>query len=298
MALADAATTARVLAPAVDAETTERSIRWATWRRRLIVGIPGGVVALLLLVCFVGPLVLPLPSPIGGNVLDSALPPGSPGHPLGTDVNGNDVLSRLIYGGRTSLTVAIAVNLIGTVLGGIIGAIAGYLGGKTDTIIMRALDVLIAFPSLVLTIAIAQALGPSLPNTVLALCAFSIPAVARISRSATLRVVNMPFIQAAELSGSPSWRILLRHIAPNIVPQMLNFAMLGMGIVIVTEGALSFLGLGIPAPQPSWGNMIYEGQQSLSATPLLVLWPSLALLVTVLAFNLLGENVRDEMSGR
>ncbi|KAA9133670.1 ABC transporter permease [Microbacterium caowuchunii] len=297
MALADAATTARVLAPAV-VDPSERSMRWAKIRRRLIVAIPGGVVGFLLVLCFIGPFVLPLPSPIGGSVLDSALPPGSPGHPLGTDVNGNDVLSRLLFGGRTSLTVAIAVNLIGTVVGGIIGAIAAYLGGITDTIIMRALDVLIAFPSLVLTIAIAQALGPSLPNTVLALCAFSIPAVARISRSATLRVVNMPFIQAAELSGSPSWRILLRHIAPNIIPQMLNFAMLGMGIVIVTEGALSFLGLGIPAPQPSWGNMIYEGQQSLSATPLLVLWPSLALLVTVLAFNLLGENVRDEMSGR
>ncbi|WP_205857000.1 ABC transporter permease, partial [Phytoactinopolyspora endophytica] len=127
---------------------------------------------------------------------------------------------------------------------------------------------------------------------------FSIPAVARVARSATLRVTSMPFVQAAELSGSPWWRILLRHIAPNITPQMLNFALLGMGIVIVTEGALSFLGLGVPAPDPSWGNMIFEGQQSLSATPLLVLWPSLALLVTVLAFNLLGENVRDEMSGR
>ncbi|WES64525.1 ABC transporter permease [Microbacter sp. GSS18] len=295
MAVADVGTTSRVLVPV---DTAARSIMWAKWRRRMVVGIPAAIVALLLFICFVGPYVFPLPAPVGGSILDSALPPGSPGHPLGTDVNGNDVLSRLIYGGRASLTVAIAVNAIGLVIGGGMGALSGYLGGTADTIIMRVLDVFIAFPSLVLTIAIAQVLGPSLPNTILALCAFSIPAVARIARSATLRVVNMPFIQAAELSGSPAWRVLFRHIAPNITPQMINFALLGMGIVIVTEGALSFLGLGIPAPDPSWGNMIFEGQQSLSATPLLVLWPSLALLVTVLAFNLLGENVRDEMSGR
>ncbi|MGK3951372.1 ABC transporter permease [Microbacterium sp. I2] len=295
MAVADAATTAAALTPI---DVVDRSIVWARWRRRLVVWLPAGFVVLLLLTCFVGPYVLPLPAPVGGSVLESSLPPGSPGHPLGTDINGNDVLSRLIYGGQASLTVAIATNVIGLLIGGLVGALSGYLGGRADTWIMRGLDVLIAFPSLVLTIAIAQVLGPSLPNTVLALLAFSIPAVARIARSATLRVVNMPFVQAASLSGSPWWRVLLRHIAPNITPQMLNFALLGMGIVIVTEGALSFLGMGIPAPSPSWGNMIYEGQQSLSATPLLVLWPSLALLVTVLAFNLLGENVRDEMSGR
>lgn len=295
MAVADPATTVAALTPI---ESSAGSLRWARVRKRLVVWVPAGFVIFLLLICFVGPLVLPLPAPIGGSVLESQLPPGSPGHLLGTDVNGNDVLSRLVFGGRASLTVAIAVNLIGLVVGGVMGALSGYLGGTADTIIMRVLDVLIAFPSLVLTIAIAQILGPSLPNTILALTAFAVPAVARIARSATLRVVNMPFMQAAELSGSPWWRILLRHIAPNITPQMLNFALLGMGIVIVTEGALSFLGLGIPAPSPSWGNMIYDGQQSLSATPLLVLWPSLALLVTVLAFNLLGENVRDEMSGR
>lgn len=288
-----------VSVPAPDAPDSEpRALRWGGLRRRLVMGLPLAFVALLMLACFVGPSVLPLHPPVGGDILSSALPPGSPGHPLGTDINGNDVLSRLLHGGQSSLLVAISVNLIGLVVGGGIGALSGYAGGWLDNVIMRVLDVFIAFPSLVLTIAIAQALGPSLPNTILALTAFSVPAVARVARSATLRVKTMPFVQAAELSGSPAWRILLRHIAPNITPQMLNFAMLGMGIVIVTEGALSFLGLGIPAPSPSWGNMIFEGQQSMSATPLLVLWPSLALLATVLSFNLLGENIRDEMSGR
>ena len=280
------------------ASTTATGMRSAKIRHRLMLWIPGGFVLLVMVVCFVGPYVLTLPAPIGGDILESSLPPGSPGHLFGTDSSGNDILSRLIYGGRSSLIVAITVNAIGLAIGGIIGAISAYAGGVTDSIIMRALDVLIAFPSLVLIIVIAQGLGPSLPTTILALIAFSIPAVARLARSATLRVTSMPFIQAAELSGSPAWRVLLRHIAPNIAPQLLNFLALGMGIIIVTEGALSFLGLGIPVPNPSWGNMIFDGQQALSATPLQVLWPSLALLLTVLAFNLLGESVRDEMSGR
>ena len=277
---------------------TASRMRLAEIRRRLLVWVPAGFLLLLMAVCFVGPYVLPIPSPIGGSVLDSTLPAGSPGHLLGTDTDGNDILSRLIYGGRSSLFVAITVNLIGLLVGGTIGAVSAFVGGMTDAIIMRALDVLIAFPSLVLIIVIAQGLGPSIPTTILALIAFSIPAVARLARAATLRVTRMPFIQAAELSGSPGWRVLLRHIAPNIAPQLLSFLMLGMGIVIVAEGGLSFLGLGIPVPNPSWGNMIYSGQQALSATPLLVVWPSLALLLTVLSFNLLGENVRDEMTGR
>jgi peptide/nickel transport system permease protein len=267
-------------------------------RRRPTLWVSAGIVAFLLLTCFLGPFVLQLPAPVGGSVLDSSLPPGSPGHPLGTDVNGNDVLSRLIYGGRASLTVGVAVNVIGLVIGGTLGALAPYLGGKADTLIMRGLDVVIAFPSLVLVIVLAQVLGQSLPNTIMALSAFSIPAVARVARAATLKVMSMPYIQAAQLAGSPWWRVLFRHVAPNIVPQLANFAMLGMALVVVTEGALSFLGLGIPPPAPSWGNMIFEAQQSLSATPMLVLWPSLALLVTVLAFNLLGESIRDEVTGR
>ncbi|GAA3663248.1 ABC transporter permease [Microbacterium marinilacus] len=275
-----------------------RGARWARWRRSVVIGLPLTVIGLLFLACFAGPYVLNLPAPVGGSVLDSALPLGTPGHPLGTDVNGNDVLSRLLHGGQASLIVAVAVNAIGVGIGGVIGSLSAFLGGRADTVIMRFLDILIAFPSLVLVIAIAQVFGPALSTTILALSFFSIPGVARVARSATLRVTSMPFVQAAELGGSPRWRTLLFHIAPNVLPQMLNFALLGMGIVIVTEGALSFLGMGIPAPAPSWGNMIYQGQQSLSATPLLVLWPSLALLLAVLSFNLLGENVRDEMSAR
>ncbi|GAA1318929.1 ABC transporter permease [Pseudonocardia xinjiangensis] len=264
----------------------------------LAVAVPAGAVALIALACFVGPLVLPVPPPIGGSVLESYLPAFSPGHLLGTDPNGNDILARILYGGRSSLIVAVTVNLIGLLVGGTLGALSGFAGGVVDTVIMRVLDVLIAFPSLVLTLAVAQSLGPSQTNTILALAFFSIPAFARISRAATLRLRELPFMAAAGLCGTPGWRILLRHVAPNIAPQLITFGMLGMGIVIVIEGALSFLGLGIPPPAPSWGNMIAQGQQSISATPMLVVWPSAVLFVTVLAFNLLGESLRARWSGR
>jgi peptide/nickel transport system permease protein len=260
--------------------------------------VPATILTVIVAACFLGPVVLPIPEPVGGNVLDSYLPAFSPGHLLGTDPNGNDILSRVLNGGQSSLVIALAVNVLGLLVGGTLGALSGFVGGRTDMVIMRLLDVLIAFPSLVLTLAVAQSLGPSRLNTILALAFFSVPAFARVSRAATLRLRELPFMAAAELCGTPAWRVLFRHLAPNIAPQLVTFGLLGMGIVIVIEGALSFLGLGIPAPAPSWGNMIAQGQQSLSATPMLVVWPSLALFVTVLTFNILGENLRSRWSRR
>jgi peptide/nickel transport system permease protein len=284
--------------PGVEHEHEEAPARGRRWTKNLGTWIPAGVIAFVVIACFLGPALLSLPSPVGGNVLESNQPALSPGHILGTDPNGNDILSRLLYGGRASLFIAVAVNIIGLAIGGTLGALSGYVGGKVDTVIMRLLDVLIAFPSLVLTLAVAQALGPSIRNTIFALAFFSIPAFARVARSAVLRLREMPFMAAAELAGTSGRRILFKHLAPNIAPQLITFGMLGMGIVIIIEGALSFLGLGIPDPDPSWGNMVATGQLSLSATPMLVVWPSLALLITVLAFNLLGENLRGRWSGR
>jgi peptide/nickel transport system permease protein len=269
-----------------------------TWLRRLGIIVPSGLLGLVVLLCFLGPLVLPIPGPIGGNVLDSDLPAFSPGHFLGTDGNGNDIFARILNGGRNSLIVAVAVNALGLVIGGAFGAFSAYAGGAMDTLIMRVFDVLIAFPSLVLILAVAQSLGPSIPTAIMALTFFSIPAVARVSRAATLSLCELPFIAAAKLCGTPWWRVLFRHIAPNIAPQLLTFGILGMGLIIIIEGALSFLGLGIPPPAPSWGNMISEGQASLSATPMRVIWPSLFLFFTVLSFNLLGEALRSRWSSR
>ena len=264
----------------------------------LAVTVPAAILVLMLIACFFGPTILSLPPPVGGDVLESNLPMFSPGHVFGTDQVGNDMLSRILHGGSTSLQIAIAVNLIGLLVGGSLGALAAYWGGRIDPIIMRLLDVLIAFPSLVLALAIAQSLGPSKVNTIFAVAFFSVAAFARIARAATLQLREQTFMTAARLSGTPAWRTLVRHIAPNILPGLLTFALLGMGIIIIIEGALSFLGLGVPPPDPSWGNMIATGQQTLSATPRYVLLPSAFLFVTVLAFNLLGDALRSRWSVR
>jgi peptide/nickel transport system permease protein len=264
----------------------------------LDVAIPVAVIAFMTFACFLGPAILSLPPPVGGDILNADLPMFSPGHPLGTDQVGNDMLSRVLHGGRTSLLIAVAVAGSGLIFGGALGALAGYAGGKLDSIIMRTVDVLIAFPSLVLALAVAQSLGPSKENTVLAIAPFAIAANTRIARAATLQLREQTFISAARLCGTPGRRILLRHVAPNILPSMLTFGLLGMGIIIILEGALSFLGLGVPAPEPSWGNMIATGQQTLAATPRYVLVPSAFLFVTVLAFNMLGDALRARWSVR
>jgi peptide/nickel transport system permease protein len=254
--------------------------------------VPAAVLVLIVGACFLWPLIFPVPPPVGGSVLDSGLPPFSPGHFLGTDPVGNDIFSRILYGGRVSIEVGLAVTLIGLVIGGTLGSVAGYRGGSVDSVLMRALDVLIAFPALVLAVAVAEGLGPSELHVIWALSFFSVPAFARIARSGTLGLHGRTFMLAARLSGTPGRRILLRHVAPNIAPQLVTFGLLGMGVVIILEGALSFLGLGIPDPAPSWGNMIALGQGTLSVQPELVLIPSLFLFTMVLSLNLLGDGLR------
>jgi peptide/nickel transport system permease protein len=267
-------------------------------RLRTIGGIwlPAFLVGVVLFLCFLWPLIASVPSPTGGTILNSNLPSFSSGHLLGTDATGNDEWSRLLYGGRASLEVGLAVTAIGLLIGGTLGAFAGYVGGWRDNLIMRVLDVLIAFPALVLAVAIAERLGPGEVHTIWALCFFSVPALARIARAATLRVREQNYIVAAGLSGSGNLRTLARHVMPNILPELITFGLLGIGIIIVLEGALSFLGLGIPPPAPSWGNMIASGEGILSAQPKFVLLPSAALFITVMCFNLLGESLRARWS--
>ncbi len=261
--------------------------------RSLRIWLPAGFLVLLFCACFFWPLVYPVPSPVRGNILSSGLPPLSPGHIFGTDPVGNDIFSRILYGGRVSFEVGFGVTAIGLVVGGLLGMAAGYWGGITDAIIMRVLDVLIAFPALVLALAIAEGLGPSELHVIWALAFFSIPAFGRIARGATLTLRGQTFMLAARLSGTRGWRVILRHIIPNIMPQLMTFSLLGIGIAMILEGALSFLGLGIPLPEPSWGSMIAAGQQTISASPDLVLIPSAFLFATVVSLNVLGDALRE-----
>lgn len=270
-----------------------RQLRAQRMGRALRLWVPAGILILLLAICFLLPLVTTLPSATRGNIIYNNEPPFSQGHLLGTDVQGVDIFSQLVYGGQVAFEISLAVTAIGIAIGGTLGVVAGYASGWVDALVSRILDILIAFPALVLALVIAQGLGPSEFHLILALSVFGIPAVGRIARGATLVIRGLPYITAAELAGTRRWRIIARHIVPNIVPGIATFSLLGIGVVIILEGALDFLGYGIQAPQPSWGNMIANGQQILSAQPEYVLIPSIALLIAVAALNMLGDALRE-----
>jgi len=251
---------------------------------------------LIVFLCYLGPYVFSVPSPINGSIIDANLGMGSPGHLFGTDPVGNDILSRLMYGGRVSIEVGLGTTAIGMGVGGLVGIIAAYSGGLLETVIMRILDVLIAFPSLVLTLAVAEALGPGELHVIYALAFFSVPAFARLARAQALRLRELDFVLAARLSGNKSMKTIVGHIVPNVAPQLLTFSCLGISVVILIEAALSFLGLGVRPPAPSWGDMISQGQQYLATNPNLVLVPSICLFVTAASLNLLGDGLRARWS--
>ena len=261
-------------------------------RRDLDLWIPGVILAALLVGCFIMPLTGVLPDPAAGDLTETLRPPFSPGHILGTDTIGRDVMSRVLYGGRTSLEVGVSVNVIGIAVGGLIGMFAGFRRGVLDSLIMRILDVMLAFPALILTIVIATYLGPSELNVIWAISFFSIPAYARLARAVTLKMREQVYIDAARMSGRSDGAILLRHIAPNVLPQLATYSLLQVGIVVMIEATLSFLGAGVGPQQASWGTMIATGQVYLSTNPALVLVPSAFLFVTVVSLNVLGDGLR------
>jgi len=275
-----------------------RRLKWQKTARALRLWVPAGILAALLLMCFVLPYVVAIPPGNTGSILDSSLPPFSPGHWLGTDPNGVDIFAMIVYGGQVSFEVSLAVTAIGAIIGGVVGLTAGYFGGWTDSVLSRVVDVLIAFPALVLVLAVAEVLQPSESHLIWALSVFSVPAFARVTRSSTLVVRQLPFITAARLTGTSNWKIIFRHVLPNVIPGIVTFSLLGIGIVVILEGAVDFLGLGIQIPQPSWGAMIAKGQNVLTAEPQYVLIPSIVLLLFVMSLNLLGDALRERWGVR
>jgi peptide/nickel transport system permease protein len=287
-----------LLAPGPDAAAAAPPRRRRGWTLSLKITIPAALLILIFGGCFLWPLVFPVPKPVGGSVLSAGLPPLSPGHIFGTDPVGNDIFSRILHGGQVSFEVGFGTTAIGLAVGSLLGVAAAYWGGWADAVISRVLDAAIAFPALVLALAIAEGLGPSELHVIWALSFFSVPAFGRVARSATLAQREQTFMLAARLSGSRGPRVILRHIVPNIAPQLMTFSLLGVGVAIILEGALSFLGLGIPLPEPSWGSMIAQGQGTLSASPDLVLIPSAFLFATVVSLNLLGDALRERWGVR
>lgn len=234
---------------------------------------------------------LPIPSPTDIDMLGKrALP--SAEHWLGNDVLGRDVFSRLVYGGRISLTVGLLAPVIGVAVGGALGMVAGYFRGRLETVITGGMDVLLAFPPLVFALAVTAYLGQSIANITLVIGILGIPAFTRVARAVTLSLSEREFVTAARALGATHSRIILRELMPNVALPLLAFFLLGVAVTIVVEGALSFLGLGVPPPAPSWGSMIGEGRESLDIAPWLAFLPALFMFLTVLAFNVVGDTLR------
>src|SRR5882672_9411256 len=260
--------------------------------RRLgpVVWIAIGWMALVFAVAIFAP-VLPLPSPTDMDMLERRAP-FSMEHWLGTDGLGRDELSRLIYGARISLVVGLCAPVIGLTIGGALGMLAGYFRGRFESVVVGSMDVLLAFPPLILAMAVTAYLGQSILNLTLILGLLGIPAFMRVARAATLSLARREFVIAAEALGATHARILLRELLPNVMLPLLAFFLLGVAVTIVAEGALSFLGLGVPPPISSWGSMIGEGRESLEVAPRLAFLPAIAMFLTVLSFNLVGDTLR------
>jgi peptide/nickel transport system permease protein len=278
---------------------TGRSLARDAWRRllRSKSALIGGTLLLVVVLCaLLAPLISPY-DPIKTNQRTSLEAPNL-AHPMGTDRFGRDVLARVIWAGRLSLPVGFVSVVIGAVLGVALGLIAGYYGGQLDAVIMRFVDLLLAFPGILLALAIVAVLGPSLLNLMIAVGISSIPDYVRITRGTVLSVKEREFVLAARTVGSRSSAIMLRHILPNVLAPLIVLGTLGMAAAIITGSALSFLGLGIRPPTPEWGNMLSEGREFLQHAWWVAFFPGLAIMVTVFAINLLGDGLRDALDPR
>lgn len=255
------------------------------------------VVALGLIAIF-APLVAPYDPIAQVDIVATSFLPPSPAHLLGTDLFGRDVLSRIVYGARISLTIGFLAVALSVTLGTLLGAVAGYFGGWIDTLVMRFTDTVLAFPRLVLLILIVALFSPSALLIILVLGLTQWPGTARIVRGEVLSLREREFVQAARALGFGRGRIVLRHIVPNVLAPVIVAATLGIGNTIVLEAGLSFLGLGVQPPMPSWGNMVADGRGNLIGAWWVATFPGLTIVVTVLAFNLVGDGLRDALDPR
>jgi peptide/nickel transport system permease protein len=266
---------------------------WRRFRRNRLALLGATIVAVLVLMAVFAPYVAPA-DPARQSLADKRMPPGGK-YLLGADEFGRDIASRLVYGSRVALVVGLVSVLIALVLGIVLGTAAGFLGGAADEVVMRSLDVLLAFPYLLLAIAIVSALGPGIQNTILAVGIWATPGFARVVRGSVLSIKEQEYVQAARAIGAASLRIIVRHVLPNCISILVVYSALYMASAILLEAALSFLGLGVQPPTPSWGLMVSTGRDFITIAPHIATLPGLAIAVTVLGFNLLGDGLRDAL---
>jgi peptide/nickel transport system permease protein len=268
--------------------------RWIAVRPLAAAGT-ATLLAILLLALFAP--VLPFQDPQSVNMHDKLLPP-SAAHPMGTDDLGRDILSRVVNGARTSLLVSVIVVACASVFGMVVGLTAGYFGGMADELMMRTTDIFLAFPGLILAMAVAVVLGPGVVPTIVALSIVWWPWYARLARSEALMHKQADFVEAARAVGVPTWRILRSHILPNSLSPLIVQATLDMGYAILTTAALSFIGLGVQEPIAEWGAMLNIGRKYLLSAWWFITFPGLAIFITVLAINLAGDGLRDYLDPR
>ena len=266
--------------------------------RKKPLGAAGGVLMLIMAVTALLADQLQTHDPIATDAAQTLAPP-SAAHWLGSDHLGRDIYSRIVHGARVSLIVGIASTLLGSVVGGIIGLLSGYVGGKTDLIAQRALDILQGLPLLVLALVMTAALGPSLPNVIVAISIPIIPRASRIIRASVLSIREMQYIEAARGLGISHLRIAFRHVLPNTIGPFIVLTTAQLGSAILVEAALSFLGLGVPEPYPSWGRMLsVSAAEYAQKAPWLVLFPGIAISLAVFGSNMLGDALRDTLDPR
>jgi glutathione transport system permease protein len=261
--------------------------------RRRVALFAGIIILFLIFAALFAPWIAPYDAttPDYENVLSGP----SFAHLAGTDVFGRDIFSRIIWGGRISLTVGFVSVLLGCIAGMVLGLVSGFAGGFVDTLIMRFCDVLLAFPGILLAIAVVAVLGPGISNVVYAIAVFSMPVFARLVRGSTLSLKQTVYVQAARSIGVRRLPLILYHILPGTLPGVIVYLSLRIGTSILTAAALSFIGLGAQPPSPEWGAMLSDGRSYLGVADHLTVFPGIAILVTVLAFNLLGDGLRDAL---
>ena len=264
----------------------------------LLFWIALGWVGLVVLLALIATL-LPLPSPNFQNYSAINAPPGS-GHLLGTDDLGRDLLSRLIFGARVSLIVGFGSVFIGMAVGGTLGLVSGYRGGRMDVTLNAGMFVLLAFPGIVAVIAVVAFWGSSLFKITIIIGVASVPVLYRVVRASSLSFANRDFVTAAKTMGAGSTRVVFREVLPNVVPAAVTYGLIAVAAVIVLEGSLAFLGLSVPLPTPSWGNMIAEGSSNnnLAVNPYIMMWPVIAMFLLLLSINLIGDRLRQRFDIR
>jgi peptide/nickel transport system permease protein len=257
----------------------------------------GALLASIVLSAVLAPVLAPY-DPAAGSIRLRLAPIGAPSHPLGTDEQGRDMLSRLLYGGRMTLLSGLTPIAVALVFGGVLGILAGYLGGAVSAVIMRTSDVFYAFPAILLAIAISGALGPGLGNTLISLSVVFLPRIIRVAEAVTVQTKALEFVSAARASGAGSWPIVRHHLLPNVLAPILVFTSTQVSLSIILAAGLSFLGLGVTPPAAEWGLMLNTLRQSIYVNAWVPALPGVAIFVVSMAFNLLSDGLRDAMEVR